>query len=206
MSIPTGSATTRTSLSYAPLLRPVAEFGYGVYIVKLPWRFAPLQSHKEQARRRADDLVRRVPSRWVISGHSLGAALAVRFALAHERSIASLVLIGTTHPKTDDLSSLTIPVTKVYGSNDGIAPVERIMAGKRLLPAHTRWAEIQAGIHSQFGNYGHQLMDGKGAIARQQQQRITRDELLVALGNAARWPANGSADARRTQYIMSARE
>ena len=33
--------------AYAPLLRPIAEAGYPVFVVKLPYRFAPLESHKQ---------------------------------------------------------------------------------------------------------------------------------------------------------------
>lgn len=31
--------------AYAPLLRPIAEAGYPVFMVKLPYRFAPLESN-----------------------------------------------------------------------------------------------------------------------------------------------------------------
>jgi pimeloyl-ACP methyl ester carboxylesterase len=92
-----------------------------------------------------------------------------------------MVLIGTTHPKESDLSSLTMPVTKVYGSKDGVAPVDRVMANKRLLPPHTRWVEIQGGNHSQFGHYGHQFLDGRATISRDAQQAATRDAILEAL-------------------------
>src|SRR5690606_24116286 len=32
--------------AYVPLLRPIAEAGYPVFVVKLPYRLAPLASHK----------------------------------------------------------------------------------------------------------------------------------------------------------------
>lgn len=92
-----------------------------------------------------------------------------------------MVLIGTTHPKENDLSSLSIPVTKVYGSNDGVAPPDRMFANKRLLPPNTRWVEIKVGNHSQFGHYGQQLLDGKATISREMQQSVTRSALLDAL-------------------------
>jgi hypothetical protein len=91
------------------------------------------------------------------------------------------VLIGTTHPRDDDLSSLQIPVTKVYASNDGIAPRERVLANRRLLPGTTRWIEITGGNHSQFGRYGHQLFDGTATVSRDEQEAITRSAILDAL-------------------------
>lgn len=96
-----------------------------------------------------------------------------------------MVLVGTTHPEQDDLSSLALPVTKVYASNDGVAPTERILSNKGLLPKDTQWVEIKGGNHSQFGHYGHQLFDGKAFISRERQQAATRSALLEALAKAA---------------------
>jgi pimeloyl-ACP methyl ester carboxylesterase len=120
-------------------------------------------------------------SRWVIAGHSLGGALAARVAHSTRGLPAAFVLIGTTHPKDDDLSNLDAPFTKVFATNDGIAPVDRVMATRTLLPEHTTWVEIEGGNHSQFGHYGHQLFDGTATIARETQQEITREALFDAL-------------------------
>ena len=32
--------------AYAPLVHPIAEAGYPVFVIKLPYRFAPLESHR----------------------------------------------------------------------------------------------------------------------------------------------------------------
>jgi hypothetical protein len=169
--------------AYAPLLRPIAEAGYSVSIVKLPWRFAPLDLHKEEAVDRVRSLIAAHPetTHWVIAGHSLGGALAARVAREEPRLGAALVLIGTTHPREDDLSRLDAPVTKVYATRDGIAPVDRVMANKGLLPQHTEWVQIEGGNHSQFGHYGHQLFDGTATVSREEQQAFTREALLKAL-------------------------
>jgi dienelactone hydrolase len=129
--------------AYAPLLRPIAEAGYLVLIVRLPYRFAPLASHKAAVVDRVRSLVaaHRDVSRWVIAGRSLGGALAARVAHSTRGLPAAFVLIGTTHPKDDDLSKLDAPFTKVFATNDGIAPVDRVMATRTLLPEHTTWVE-----------------------------------------------------------------
>jgi hypothetical protein len=102
------------------------------------------------------------------------------------KTFSAMALVGTTHPKHDDLSSLPMPVTKVYASNDGVAPPNRILTNKGLHPKRTQWVEIKGGNHSQFGPYGHQLLDGKATISRETQQAATRAALLEALSKAAK--------------------
>jgi len=175
--------------AYVPLLRPIAERGFPVYIVKLPYWMAPLEHHKQTAVGRALNVMGgSVAERRVIAGHSLGGALATRVAARAPHNLAAMVLIGTSHPKEIDLSGTPIAVTKVYASNDGVATPEMIDATRNLLPATTRWVEIEGGNHSQFGNYGHQLFDGDATISRERQQQITREALIDALQAAQAEP------------------
>lgn len=169
--------------AYAPLLRPIADAGYSVFVIKLPYRLAPLESHKLGAVDRVLRVMTGHPeiSQWVVSGHSLGGAIACRVARADPELLSALVLVGTTHPKSDNLASLEFPVAKVYGSNDGVASIEKIDANRSLLPEHTRWVLIDGANHSQFGHYGHQLLDGTATISRENQQDRTRTALLESL-------------------------
>jgi len=120
-------------------------------------------------------------SLWVMSGHSLGAALTCRVARDDPESLAALVLVGTTHPKSDNLASLMLPITKVFGSNDRVAPIEKINGNRALLPKHTNWVLIDGANHSQFAHYGHQFLDGTATISRTEQQNRTRIVLLELL-------------------------
>jgi pimeloyl-ACP methyl ester carboxylesterase len=174
--------------AYAPLLRPIADAGYPVFIVKLPFRFAPLASHRDQAIARARSVIasHRAIRSWVVAGHSRGAALVARMAHADPQLLSGLVLIGTTHPRDEDLSSLPLPVTKIYGTNDGVAPAADVLKHARLLPPATKWVALDGGNHSQFGHYGHQLFDGTATIARDAQQAMTRSELLAMLSTVTR--------------------
>ena len=173
--------------AYAPLLRPLAESGYPVFVVRLPYRLAPLERHKRTAvdRVRAILSANDTTSRWVVAGHSLGAALACRLATESPEDVAAIILIGTSHPKTIDLSQSRTPITKVFASNDGVATVDMITETRHLLPADTDWVRIEGGNHSQFGHYGHQLFDGSPTISRERQQDLTRAVLRRALGTTA---------------------
>jgi pimeloyl-ACP methyl ester carboxylesterase len=171
--------------AYAPLLRPIADAEYPVFVIRLPFRIAPLESHKLEAIGRVHQVIADNPeiTQWVLSGHSLGAALACRIAREKRESISALVLVGTTHPKSFSLASLSYPVTKIYGSQDGVASPEEVHENQKLLPKQTRWILIEGANHSQFGNYGNQLFDGTATISRNHQQDRTRIVLLDALGS-----------------------
>jgi pimeloyl-ACP methyl ester carboxylesterase len=95
---------------------------------------------------------------------------ATSLAASRTRGIAGLVLVGTTHPRDVDLSALAVPVTKVVGTHDRIAPLKKAEANRHLLPPATRWVRIEGGNHSQFGWYGFQPGDRFAEITREEQQ------------------------------------
>lgn len=171
--------------AYAPLSRAIAEQGFRVFIVKLPFGSAPLESQEADVMEQAISIMNTETSiqYWVVGGHSRGAAIASRFALLHGDSFDGLVLIGTSHPKEEafDLSNTTLAVTKIYASNDGLASVEEVEANAIYLPDDTIWVLIEGGNHSQFGYYGNQLGDNAGTISREQQQVITVDTIIGIL-------------------------
>ena len=169
--------------AYAPLLRPVANVGYPVFVVNLPYRQAPLESQRPIVFDRLRQVIasRKEVTRWVVSGHSLGAALAARFADAAPDQLSGLVLIATTHPQQEDLSRLRIPVTKIYATNDGLVAVDKVHANKGKLPAHTRWVVIEGGNHSQFGRYDNTFVDGEATISHDEQEALTRSAIIRLL-------------------------
>jgi pimeloyl-ACP methyl ester carboxylesterase len=167
--------------AYAPMCRAVAENGYEAVIVKMPFRWPLFESQKVETLRRALAVVSGSDRRWVVSGHSLGGAMAVRFAHEQPALTSALVLLGTTHPRDHDLSRATYPAAKVYGTNDRIAPAEKIEANRALMPPHTQWVRIEGGTHLQFGHYANQPGDGDPGISHEQQQAIVRETILAIL-------------------------
>jgi pimeloyl-ACP methyl ester carboxylesterase len=171
--------------AYASLARTVAEQGHTVFIVKLPFGSAPLESQQASVMESALETMRANASipYWVVGGHSRGAAIASRFALLHGDAFEGLILIGTSHPKESafDLSNSTLFVTKIYATNDGLASPEEVEANAIYLPDDTNWVLIDGGNHSQFGYMGKLLGDNAATISRETQQELTVKAILEAL-------------------------
>lgn len=171
--------------AYAPLARTLAEQGYNVFIVKLPFGSAPLASQETDVMNQALEIISANASiqHWVVGGHSRGAAIASRFAYQYSETFDGLLLIGTSHPKEQafNLSNSTLAVTKIYASNDGLASMDEVEANAIYLPANTTWVLIEGGNHSQFGYYGSQLGDDAATISREAQQKLTVAAILSAL-------------------------
>jgi pimeloyl-ACP methyl ester carboxylesterase len=168
--------------AYAPLLRRVAQAGHTAVLVRLPsfgGRHASGDEGRREAVRRGMAAMGAAPAeqRWVVAGHSLGGVLASMIARAGPPGMAGLALLGTTHPRDFSLAALDVPVMKVYGTQDGIARHDAMLANAANLPATTEWVPIEGGNHSQFGYYGFQLRDGRARISRAEQQ----DQVLAAL-------------------------
>jgi pimeloyl-ACP methyl ester carboxylesterase len=174
-------------VAYAPLARAAAAEGYPAVLVELPWRGAFGGADRPEALSRARTAMQRVPVAhgWVAAGHSRGAAVAARLVYTDPRDIVGLVLIASSHPRDFSLAATTMPVTKIYGTRDGLASVDEVEANHDKLPEATRWIPIAGGNHSQFGWYGFQPGDRPAAIDREFQQAQTIAAVLKALDEAA---------------------
>jgi pimeloyl-ACP methyl ester carboxylesterase len=169
------------------MARTIAEQGFPVFIVKLPFGSAPLESQEADVMDKTLSIMDAETSiqYWAVGGHSRGGAIASRFAYSYGDTFDGLVLIGTSHPKEEmfDLSDITLSVTKIYASNDGLASVEEVETNAIYLPEDRNWVLIEGGNHSQFGYYGVQLGDNSAGISREQQQELTVEGVLAALRN-----------------------
>ena len=169
--------------AYAPLAQKVAAAGYVVLLIEVPRRGIFGGADGNEVLKRARSAMKSVSGihRWVIAGHSRGAAIAARMVHVDSSAISGLVLIGSSHPRDFSLADTKVPVTKVYGTRDGVAKVVRVEETRGRLPPSTRWVRIEGGNHSQFGYYGFQLGDRTAQISREQQQEVTFKALLESL-------------------------
>ncbi|RXK60396.1 alpha/beta hydrolase [Lacibacter luteus] len=165
--------------AYVPLCNKLATKNIQVYLIKMPWRLASKGYNKPKEL----NLLTDSSKKYILAGHSQGAKMAAQFVYENPGLIDRLVLIGTTHPRDISLTEATIPILKIYGSNDGVADEKTIIANKSKLPSNTILVKIDGANHSQFGYYGFQLGDDKAGISREQQLQLTVNSIMDFLNS-----------------------
>ncbi len=153
--------------AYAAVLRPIAEAGYRVVIVKQPLGIAFLSLGA------FDSVAQAYPETtgWVLAGHSLGGTVAAIQAAANdqdESSPARGLLFHASFPASDLSESLSAAVVSVSGTQDGLATPADIEASRPNLPADSRFEAIDGAVHAFFGDYGPQPGDGQPTITHGQ--------------------------------------
>lgn len=152
--------------SYAPMAKDIAEEGYLVVIVSMPFNLAVFGVEI------ASDVMRAYPqiNSWAIGGHSLGGSMAASFAYRHPGAVKGIVLWASYPSASENLSSQPIKAVSIYGTRDGLTSVSEINASRGLLPPDAVFVEIVGGNHAQFGWYGPQSGDNEATISREEQQ------------------------------------
>ncbi|MCW5853175.1 MAG: alpha/beta hydrolase [Anaerolineae bacterium] len=149
------------SEAYAPLARAIAAQGYLVVIPPMPLNLAVFASD------RATEVMAAYPAirRWAIGGHSLGGAMAARYAYQHPSAVAGLALWASYPEASASLADRPLQVVSVYGTRDGLAAPDKIAASRPNLPPTTRYVAIEGGNHAQFGDYGPQRGDQPATLS-----------------------------------------
>ncbi|MGB7982568.1 MAG: alpha/beta family hydrolase [Candidatus Nanopelagicales bacterium] len=153
--------------AYAGVLRPIAEAGYRVVLVKQPLgiaflalgTFGSVQDAYPEA------------TGWVLAGHSLGGTVAAIQADDNDQDEAAAVrglLFHASFPASDLSESLTAQVLSVSGTRDGLATPADVEASRPNLPADARFEAIDGAVHAFFGDYGPQPGDGQPGISHDQ--------------------------------------
>ena len=150
---------------YAPLMKAIASEGYLVVVPDMPLNIAAFRPNI------ADKIIATHPEidRWVISGHSVGGAMAAQYTHTHSENIAGLVIWASYPPDNADLSSLALPVALIYGSRETRVTDSSVAERQHLLPADTIYVRIEGGDHHQFGSYEVNPKDHRATISRDAQ-------------------------------------
>lgn len=143
-------------LAYLPLLEKITERSdITCILVKMPFNMAIFYVNA------ADRIIERYPEieNWYIGGHSMGGAMASRFASKQPDKVKGLILLGAylygDYPAEKSLT--------VYGSfNTSVA--EQVDYTDNVVV-------IEGGNHAQFGNYGRQKGDPDATVSSETQQK-----------------------------------
>jgi pimeloyl-ACP methyl ester carboxylesterase len=167
---------------YAPLMKAIASEGYLVVVPDMPLNIAVLRPNV------ADEIIAAHPEieRWVISGHSVGGAMAAQYTHTRSENIAGLAIWASYPPDKADLSGFEIPVTLIYGSRETRVTDSSVAERQHLLPEDTVYVRIEGGDHHQFGSYEINPDDHRATISPEAQhaQIIQATlELLTAVSN-----------------------
>jgi predicted esterase len=161
---------------YAPLMKTIAAAGYLVIVPDMPLNIAAFRPNI------ADRIIDAYPEldHWVISGHSVGGAMASQYTQSHSESIDGLAIWASYPPNKADLSNLDLPVVLIYGGRETGVTDEAVAQRKHLLPADTVYVRIEGGDHHQFGSYEIPPEDHLATVSREiQHEQTTRATLDV---------------------------
>lgn len=151
--------------AYLPLLDQIRQTGIACILVHMPFHMAIFDANAAQK------VIAQFPEyqHWYIGGHSMGGAMASKFASDHPDQVDGLILLGAyiygDYPDEDTLT--------IYGSlNQSVE--EHIDYTENIV-------EIEGGNHAQFGNYGPQKGDLPAAISAEEQQKQTVEAIEAFL-------------------------
>ena len=143
--------------AYLPLLDQIRQTGVTCILVHMPFHMAIFDADA------AEKVMEQFPEiqHWYMAGHSMGGAMASKFASDHPDQVEGLILLGAyLYGDYPEEKALTIYGSLNQSVEDHIDYTQNIV-------------EIQGGNHAQFGNYGAQKGDLPAEISAQEQQAQT---------------------------------
>lgn len=145
--------------AYAPPLRKIAEGGYRVALLRVPFNLAvTAQGKAREAIAAAPEL------RWAVGGHSLGGVVASNFAQSNPD--AKALVLWSSYPQ-NDLSGLDKPTLLLRGDRDGVVRQERLEENRAKFPKNTRFITLPGLDHASFGAYGPQRGDTPATVSKE---------------------------------------
>lgn len=164
--------------AYVPLLEACAEKGILCIMPKMPGNLAVLDPNA------AEGIQAEYPqiSKWYMAGHSLGGAMAANYAASNADNFSGLILLAAY--STKDLTNSGLNVISIYGSEDNVLNMEKLVQSRANLPENAEELVIEGGCHAFFGSYGNQDGDGRPTITREEQILQTASAIEAFVLNA----------------------
>ena len=151
--------------AYLAVLRPIAEQGHLVVVVKPPLNVALLAPATSALDARP------ATTHWAVGGHSLGGVAAAR--VADDPRVRG-VFLWASYP-ANDLSDAAVSAVSIFGEHDGLTTPADIEASRARLPASTTFVLVPGAVHAFFADYGSQFGDGTPTTDRATAQRLIVD-------------------------------
>ncbi|MBT5891026.1 MAG: hypothetical protein HOH24_05115 [Chromatiales bacterium] len=164
---------------YAPMLKEVAAAGYLIVAPTMPFDFSIFAPDI------ADEVRAAYPEidQWIISGHSMGGAMAGRYAFLNQDNLAGLVVFDSYPPATHSLADSDLPMllferARADGSQD-----QKFIDNANLYPEGTPKVLIPGGQHMYYGSFdgGSYEEAWEPGIKRSVQQRIVIEAVIEGL-------------------------
>jgi hypothetical protein len=167
--------------AYLALLRPLAERGHLVVVVKPPFGVALLAT--------ADAALDAHPevTRWAVGGHSLGGVAAATQAASGDPRVRG-AFFWASDPNRD-LSRAPLAAASITGDRDGVIDRARVEESRAQLPPGAGFTVVPGAVHASFGDYGPQAGDGTPGTSRADAQReivAATERFVVELARADR--------------------
>jgi len=143
--------------AYVPSLAPLAsEAGVTVVVPKLRLNLAVIDQGAAGAH------VTALPNSWYVGGHSLGGAIACRYASRNTEAVEGVVLYASYCDR--DISRTGLDTLSVTGSADTVLDREAYNTNRGNLPADATVRELPLN-HTQFGSYRGQRGDEPSSLS-----------------------------------------
>src|SRR3954447_11157055 len=148
------------SAAYAPQARAIADLGFLVVVVSVPFNLAVFGIDS------AGPVIAGHPEidHWAVGGHSLGGSMAAQFIDSHPDEVDGLVLWASY--SAADLSSDGLAVLSAYGTLDTGVPNYTSPTNVAKLGPDVTSVVIEGGNHEQMGWYTGQPNDPPATIPR----------------------------------------
>lgn len=174
-----------TPNSYLIWAKTVAQAGYTVKIAHFPLNMALFKT------KAADQLIE-AKQKYVISGHSLGSAMAARYAnQSKNKNLQGVFFLAAYPDEKGRLDHKNLVALSITASRDGVLNRSKYRQGKKYLPRDTKYESIAGGNHGNFGSYGQQNGDRKATISNAKQQEIIANDLINWLKKIKVTPKKG---------------
>ena len=134
---------------YAQILQAVADAGYLAVGVAMPFDFSIFDPNA------ADDVRAAFPEiqNWVIAGHSMGGAMAGRYAYINQDNLAGLILYDSYPPEAQSLADSDLPTAHIFRATLEEQPHPKFIDMAHVYPPKIMNFPVPGGIHMQFGTF-----------------------------------------------------